>query len=583
MYNRILTKFEKIQPLLFGLFFVVLFFFAPGALARQNVTEWYIQDFDSKIIVNKDSSLDVTERITADCGMAIGKHGIFRILPEKINLTTGETVKTPVELLSITDFAGNKIEYSQSKNNSDGTVTWKIGDPNRTVTGVNYYEIHYRVKNAVRFQDGFDEFYWNLNGNFWDLETDHFHARIIFPEEVTQEKSTVDYYTGFLGSKEKSLATYHWSASNVLEFESTRTLRVREGITVSVVFPKNVFMQYIPGFWETYGQFFFLLIPIAVFFACFYFWWKFGRDPKVKKTVIAEYGVPGDLSPIELGMLMKSGSFSNNLITAEIINFATKGLITIKETHQKIIFFDSKDYEMSKLEKPEEEKLLNKAQKRILKGIFKGLSGTALSKLKNSFYKEIPDIKKFGEEILKEKKLIASTGMTAGIFMGIAAFLGFFIAFSTFNFSLMLAASFFLSSIILLFFAFLMPRRTQEGAELNWKIKGFKLFMETVDKDRAEFYEKENIFEKFLPYAIVFGMTEIWIKRMKEIYGEEYFASHVPAWYVGTNLSSSSFESFSSAMDSLSSSIASSTSSPSGSGGGGGAGGGGGGGGGGGW
>ena len=106
--------------------------------------------------------------------------------------------------------------------------------------------------------------------------------------------------------------------------------------------------------------------------------------------------------------------------------------------------------------------------------------------------------------------------------------------------------------------------------------------METVDKDRAKFYEKENIFEKFLPYAIVFGITELWIKRMKEIYGEEYFAHYAPAWYAG-NMAAFSADSFASAIDSLSSSIASNTSAPSGSGGGGGAGGGGGGGGGGGW
>ena len=129
-----------------------------------------------------------------------------------------------------------------------------------------------------------------------------------------------------------------------------------------------------------------------------------------------------------------------------------------------------------------------------------------------------------------------------------------------------------------------MPKRTQAGAELDWKIDGFKLFMKTVDKDRAAFYEKENIFEKFLPYAIIFGITKEWVKRMKEIYGEEFYASHVPAWYSG-GTGAFDADSFSSAITSLSNSIAANTSAPSssGSGGSGGSGGGGGGGGGGGW
>jgi uncharacterized membrane protein len=155
----------------------------------------------------------------------------------------------------------------------------------------------------------------------------------------------------------------------------------------------------------------------------------------------------------------------------------------------------------------------------------------------------------------------------------------FFIALDT---SFLLAGSIFVTGIIVFVFGCLMPKRTPEGAELNWQIKGFKLFMETVDKDRAEFYEKENIFEKCLPYAILFGMTKIWIQKMQEIYGEGYWANHAPIWYVG-NLSSFDTESFVGAMNKLSSDIAASTSSPSGSGGSGFSGGGGGGGGGGGW
>ncbi len=106
--------------------------------------------------------------------------------------------------------------------------------------------------------------------------------------------------------------------------------------------------------------------------------------------------------------------------------------------------------------------------------------------------------------------------------------------------------------------------------------------METVDKDRAKFYEKENIFEKLLPYAIVFGITDIWIKRIKQIYGEEYFATYAPHWYVGTSKSFDA-KSFSSNLNALSSAIAANVGSRSGAGGAGGVGGGAGGGGGGGW
>ncbi|MEI6650816.1 MAG: DUF2207 domain-containing protein [Candidatus Moraniibacteriota bacterium] len=550
--------------------------------ARENVTDWYIQDFGSKIVVNKDSSLSITETIVADCGNAVGKHGIFRILPTRLNIA-GTKVETPVTLTSITDGNGTPYAYQEIRNASDGTVTWKIGDANTTVTGVHTYAISYTVKNAIRFGSAdFDELYWNLNGSFWDLETDRFHSVIEFPAEVSATNATIDYYTGLSGSKDKSGAAYEWTGPNTLAFRSTKTLGLREGITASVTFPKNIFTPYVPGFLETYGKYFFLLIPLLALVGSFRLWKKYGEDPCVDKAVMAEYEAPGKLTPVEMGMLMKNGTFDNTFITAEIVWLATRGIITIKEVENKILFFTSKDYELEKTGNVELESTLNPAQKELFDGLFGEQRTVALSTLKNSFYTHIPAITKAGKDDLKGKGLIETSGMLArNILVPLGLFL-VFIAITSAGTSGYLALALGLSAIILVGFGIIMPKRTKEGAELNWQIKGFKLYMETVDKDRAVFYEKENMFEAFLPYAILFKMTKEWVKRMRDIYGEEYFSTHPVLWYVG-GTGAFNADSFTTAMDGLSSNIAASTSSPSGSGGSGGSGGGGGGGGGGGW
>jgi uncharacterized membrane protein len=554
-----------------------------AAVARENVTDWYIRDFDSSIVVNKDSSLSITETIVADCGMAVGKHGIFRILPTRLNID-GKKVETPVSLGSIADENGTPYAYQTIENTSDGTVTWKIGAADKTVQGVHTYVISYSVRNAIRFGNAdFDELYWNLNGNFWDLETDAFHASIRFPKEVTDSNTKVDYYTGLFGSKDKSGATYAWSAPSVLEFRSTGMLPMREGITASVTFPKDIITPYVPGFWETNGKYFFFLIPFLVFIGCLSLWRKYGDDPDVNKTVMAEYDVPGNLTPVEMGMLMKNGAFENTFITAEIVWLATRGVVTITEVENKILFFTSKDYELAKTGNAEAEAALNATQREILNDLFdKGTGTVRLSSLKNSFYTHLPAITKAGKEGLKGKGLIEASGLVArNIMVPLGIFL-VFVSIVSVGTSGFLGLSLGLSAIILIVFGVIMPKRTREGAELNWQIKGFKLFLETVDKDRAVYYEKENLFEKGLPYAILFGMTKEWIKRMRDIYGEEYFSTHPMLWYVG-GTGAFNADSFTTAMDGLSSSIAASTSSPSGSGGSGGSGGGGGGGGGGGW
>lgn len=566
---------------------LILLFLPMGhLLARENVTDWYIKDFSSEIVVNKDSTLDITETIVADCGQAIGKHGIFRILPEVVNIEGKGKVKTPVELISIMDLNGNKYDYTTSRNAADKTVTWKIGDAEKTVQGVNVYVIKYRVKNAIRFYDNnFDELYWNLTGNYWDLEIDKAHIEVKFPKEIKNDEVSVDLYAGILGAKDSQGADFFLDNEADLIIDSNRTLLKGEGITVAVTFPKGIFTPYQPTFWEAYGSYIFLIIPIVVFVLCFKIWKKYGDDPAFNKPVIAEYEAPKDMSPTEMGLLMTNGTFKNHFITAEIINLAVLEIITIKEIENKILFFTSKDYEFSRSGNSAAESKLIGPQKIILNKLFEKGNTVKISSLKNNFYKVLSELKSSGNDILSRKNLIGRRGMKYSvIFISVGFILLFFglffgIALVSLTFGLAIVAS----GIIVLIFGFIMPKRTLAGAEMNWRIKGFKLFMETVDKDRAKFYEEENIFEKFLPYAILFEITDIWIKKIKEIYGEEYFVNHVPAWYIGSSLGSFNADNFSSTINDLSSSIAASTSAPSGSGGSGGSGGGGGGGGGGGW
>lgn len=125
-------------------------------------------------------------------------------------------------------------------------------------------------------------------------------------------------------------------------------------------------------------------------------------------------------------------------------------------------------------------------------------------------------------------------------------------------------------------------RLNAEGDELKRQILGFKLYLETAEKYRMQNLTPET-FEKYLPYAIIFGVEKKWAKAFEGV------TMAPPSWYRGAgatgagvfsgNTSSFSPTAFTSA---FSASFASSFSSSGGggaSGGGGSAGGGGGGGG----
>ena len=280
----------------FLIFLAVLGFLFTGqsVLAREadTVTDWYIKHFETSIVVNKDSSLLITENITADVGNVPDKHGIFRVLPTQINTEKG-VFKTPIELISITDFMGNPLNYETSQDWAAKTITWKIGDSNMAVTGEHEYKVTYKVRNAVRFESpDFDELYWNLLGTFWLLDIDNFSATVIFPPEIGQQNTTIAYYTGAFGSKANDLATYSWVSDNNVVFSSTAPLPQGVGITASFIFPKNIFTPYQFTFFEKYGQYFFWLLPLMMLAICFGFWLKYGKDPKMKKPIPPEFGIP---------------------------------------------------------------------------------------------------------------------------------------------------------------------------------------------------------------------------------------------------------------------------------------------------
>lgn len=554
------------------------------AVNSEDITDWYIKNLETDIIVNKDSSLLITENITADCGDLPDKHGIFRVLPTEIKTEKG-IFKNPIELVSITDFQGNSYKYQTIKNK--GIITWKIGDPNITVSGVNFYKIVYRVKNAIRFGNGnFDELYWNILGTNWQLRIDKFSAKLRFPEGINKSNTESWYYSGIFGSTNKSVDIGEWKADGILEVNPQNIFYPGEGFTISVAFPKNIFTPYVPSFLEKYGEYFWylsLIIPLIIFRFAFLKWRKYGKDPKMKTPIPPEFGIPEKITPIQMGMILSHGRWKNNFITATIVDLAVRRFITIEQKEEKIIFFTSKEIIIKKNVENYNLKLVTLAEKKLLEKIFEGdKNSVKLSTLKNNFYKYISAIKKTADSEMVSNNWIDSWGNKYSAMFFVVGIILIWFSFWTVPFSFILFCSILFSGIILLFFGLVMPKRTQKGVDLLFKIKGFELYMKQAENYRQQFYEKENIFDKFLPYAMVFGIAKLWAKKMELLYGEDYFKNYHPIWLVGYS-SNFDLDSFNSQLNSISAGINNNMTGSSGSNGGGFSGGGGGGGGGGGW
>ncbi|MCX6808256.1 MAG: DUF2207 domain-containing protein [Candidatus Berkelbacteria bacterium] len=572
-------KLAKFSQLFFVALIAFVFCIPSFSKARDvnNITDWYIKDFEENIIVNDDTSLLVTEKIVADCGNLPDKHGIYRDIPTSYKLDDGSQIDTPIININITNENGRKINYEQDY--TDNYTELKIGDADVTVKGVNTYIISYKVrKNAVRLSNtNYDEFYWNLLGNKWKLEIDNFSGRITFPASVNQNNAEISYYTGIEGSKDRSLANYNWESGNILNFTSTGTFKAGEGVTVSVTTPKGIFHQ-APLTWQEktdtpLGSALFILLPLAAIML----WIFFGRDSKPWKPIVAEYEPPIGLLPIELGSFWRNGRIKGDDLSAEIIKLAVDGVITIHEIPKKGIF-SSKDFELTlNSDKTDTTKSIDR---QIADSLFKGNNTVKLSDLANDFFVSFRSIQSSTKNNLITKNLLDKSGFKWQVGFVIISVLLIVLSFfgAVSNEMYVTFFALLIGGLIFLILSFLMPRRTKEGAEIYLQAKGFRLYMDKAEKYRQQFNDKENIFEKLLPYAMVFGLTKVWINNMKKIYGDDYFSSYHPIWYYGS-IANFDADSFASSISSISSGISSS----SGASGGGFSGGGGGGGGGGGW
>jgi uncharacterized membrane protein len=127
------------------------------------------------------------------------------------------------------------------------------------------------------------------------------------------------------------------------------------------------------------------------------------------------------------------------------------------------------------------------------------------------------------------------------------------------------------TAVILFVFSRIMPARTVIGARAREAALGFKEFLERVETDRyRKMITSPEMFERYLPFAMAFGVEEKWAKAFEGIYRDP------PSWYIGStgHFSPGSFAASMSEMSTAVSSSTSSSPSSSGSGGGGSSGGG---------
>ncbi|MEZ5922234.1 MAG: DUF2207 domain-containing protein [Parvularculaceae bacterium] len=559
----------------------LLFLLWPGiAIAAERIS-----DFDVTIDVAKSGDIAVTEKISVFAEGYQIRRGIFRDLPRSYE-KGGRRYPFSYDVKRVMR-DGEKEPYALEKTGNAFRI--RIGDKDVFLDrGPHHYEIVYDVKNQVRYFDEYDELYWNVTGTYWAFPIDHALARIRLPDGAQATRKA-----GYTGGYGQTGGDYIFSQLGGEEvFETARPLRVREGLTVAVGFPKGVVdppsASDARAEWWAANASLVILGAGASLIGLFYLWaWnRVGRDP-VKGPIFPQYEAPKGLSPAAAHFVFHRGLSGHDALIATIVNLAIKKRIKIDVDSKKQTRVELLSKTAGGALPAFEENL----QTDLLSGgsplVFGKKYSSKLTSAYETFRKALS--KNYGKPYFRwNRGFLILAILLSGASILLAA-----------NFALEWSAvhTMVVAALVVMALAasYFLPAPTPKGQATRTDIEGFRLYMNTAEKLQLNAVEPGSDapppmtverYERFLPYAIALGVEKPWTKHFEKLMPKEA-ASYTPYWSSGNYTSSRSLSGINSALvSSMASGVSASmpqSSSSSGSGGGGFSGGGGGGGGGGGW
>lgn len=291
--------------------------------------DYVIDRYQMDVEVGLDGAYQILE--TLDLDFKTPKHGFFRDIP------IGYGARQ-VEVSNIMVSERTQVEKERNY------LTLQIGDPNRTVSGKHSYQIGYLYDPGDDGHFDYDEFYFNLVGEGWQVPIQDFQFRIVFPKPI--DTDYIALTRGKWGSMDSENAWYSISEDRTVITGGAVSLRPGEALSTRVQLSEGYFngMRQIRD-WSSLASVIFLLGSFLAVALAFFIWSRWGRDNE--PIIMARYEAPDGLTPMDVGYLA-DGVVDNKDITSMIFYWADKGYLSISESGKK------KDYVFTRLEEPVE-------------------------------------------------------------------------------------------------------------------------------------------------------------------------------------------------------------------------------------
>ncbi|MCC7358406.1 MAG: DUF2207 domain-containing protein [Anaerolineales bacterium] len=542
-----LRRFRSLTFLALVLFALVAAPAIPVAHAQSQSLYW--ERYDVDIAVQENGDLRVTETQVINFTSGVFREGFAELstyhtdgISDVSISENGEEYTSGSSSCCLDD-----QEFAVEREGDSVYVTWHMG---RTQNETRTFVLAYTVAGAIRRYDQGNEFQWNaIQPGMRDFDIREATVTIHMPPGVPL--SFADYlvppeFNGVAMTIQPS------ADEETATFTANETIAPSQGVQVVAQFAPGTVGGSAPTWqadfdrrnaWDqTYKPLVnlgLLTLGLLTLFGgggLLYAWWYLrGRDPKI--DAVPEYinQPPADLPPGIAGVLVDERADLPDLM-ATMLDLARRGFLVIEESSEaSALRLVSKEFSLKKVAGANLSQL--NAYERLLYDKLLGSRDTVRFRdLNGNFFANLPMLQnKLYETAVQQgyfpasPQSVRSSYGCIGVFSLVALFtVGLFAVpvFAEYTSTLIcpvLAGA--LLAIALMIMAPHMPAKTRKGAEAAALARAFKTYLMNLEK-YADPKAVTDQFEKYLPWATVFGLEKSWINRFRQIP-----TTPMPGWY----------------------------------------------------
>ena len=540
---------------------------ASGLVTSADTTGNQITRWDETFDLQQDGSAKVRLEIDFDFGDDPG-HGPYFTFPTHQGYD--ETYNRVYEITDLTATSPTGAPANIYTEDGEFWLVVRVGDENiDNVSGVQTYVLTYTVHHVMNaVTDAVppgqtdpidaDEFYWNAIGDMWEIPISNATVTVMSPVDAIATQC----FAGATGVADPCDSATSDGARATFTHAS---LSPGQPMTVDVLYPSGSFNTtpqleiaddtarafrwslpwVIPGLLILVGGGVLLWRALAKATRDDYY---VGLTPGLAPTgadegttrslrkappVAVRFDPPKGVAPGLVGTLWDEKADTRD-VTATIVDLAVRGYLRVDHV-------EAEDYRLVKLKNSDSTML--KYEGELFDAIFLDRNEVLLSELRATFAKTLQEVSvQMYSDVVSMGWYARSPSSTRLAWAGLGLLLvvvGFFGSIFVGNLggSVLITLPLILIGAVLLFTQRAAPVRKAEGSRVLAESKGFELFLRTADANQLKFEEGQDIFSKYLPYAIAFGIAEQWTKKFQDLAAAGYQVAE-PNWMTGYALGS---------------------------------------------